>query len=115
MARQGAIQTDVEYSVFGRDAGLLGSDSNFHAKHPPGTPEGWLNFDSDPNKPGRINTDLAAPLLLSTRSHPVTPHRFESHPARHYSTREFSGRCPTHCPSATLMQKACWLASTLPR
>jgi hypothetical protein len=81
MARQGAIQTDVEYSVFGRDAGLLGSDSNFHAKHPPGTPEGWWNLDSDPNKPGRINTDLAAPLL-STRSNRGPPQRSNASPTR---------------------------------
>ena len=39
-----------------REAFFLGSDSNFHAKHPAGTAEGWWNLDSDPNKPGHTNT-----------------------------------------------------------
>jgi hypothetical protein len=58
----GAIQSEWNCHVVGqapscfeRDAGFLGSDSNFHAKHPTGTPEGWWNLakpqvqDSDPN------------------------------------------------------------------
>ena len=43
-------------SHIGRDAGFLGSDSNIHAKHPQGTPEGWWILDSDPNKPERTVT-----------------------------------------------------------
>ena len=39
-----------------RGVGFLGSDSNIHAKHPLGTPEGWWILDSDTNKPGRTNT-----------------------------------------------------------
>lgn len=46
----------TERSHLGRDVGFLGSDSNIHAKHPLGTPEGWWILDSDPNKPGRANT-----------------------------------------------------------
>jgi len=39
-----------------RDAGFLGSDSNFHGKHPPVTPEGGWKLDSDPNKPDQGST-----------------------------------------------------------
>jgi hypothetical protein len=123
MPNQGAIQSDVDCSIFGqaprhlrRDAGFLakpqvqGSDSNFHAKHPAGTPAGWWNLDSDPNKPGHTNSTrphLAInPRLLGSESkitcplgipsgasrsywnptpktashHCAFPHQFESHP-----------------------------------
>jgi hypothetical protein len=46
-----------------RDAGFLGSDSNFHAQHPPGTTEGWWKLDSDPNKPDLQKTPLSAGAL----------------------------------------------------
>ena len=76
----GAIQSDVDCHVVGqapscfeRDAGFLGSDSNFHAKHPTGTPEGWWNLDSDPNKPGRTSTDRALLALNPQFSH-IDPH-----------------------------------------
>jgi hypothetical protein len=61
----GAIQRDVGCravgpapSYFVRDAGFLGSDSNFHAKHPTGTPEGRWNLESDPNKPDHAHLAL---------------------------------------------------------
>ena len=37
-------------------AGLLGSDSNIHAQHPPGTHEVRWILDSDPNNPGSATT-----------------------------------------------------------
>ena len=37
-------------------AGLLGSDSNIHAQHPPGTHEVRWILDSDPNRPGSTTT-----------------------------------------------------------
>ena len=59
----GRARSDV-----GRDAGFLGSDSNIHAKHPQGTPEGgWILAkpqvqESDPNKPG----DTGRPSALES-------------------------------------------------
>jgi len=51
------------------NAGFLGSDSNLHAKHPPGTPEGGWTLDSDPNKPDHervTHLQNQPPALLSS-------------------------------------------------
>ena len=50
------VAAGYQRSQIERGVGFLGSDSNIHAKHPLGTPEGWWILDSDPNKPGRTNT-----------------------------------------------------------
>jgi hypothetical protein len=49
------VAAGYQHSRNGRGAGFLGSDSNIHAQHPLGTPEGWWILDSDPNKPGRTS------------------------------------------------------------
>lgn len=56
------VFSGCQRSHVGRGVGFLakpqvqGSDSNIHAKHPLGTPEGWWILVSNPNKPGQTNT-----------------------------------------------------------
>ena len=50
------VAAGYQRSPIARGAGFLGSDSNIHAQHPQGTPEGWWILDSDPNKQGCTNT-----------------------------------------------------------
>jgi hypothetical protein len=72
----GVIQNDIVFETnqadFGYNAGFLGSDSNFHAKHPAGTPEGWWKLKSDPNKPG--HTSKAPPYLTLNPQYKLTEH-----------------------------------------
>jgi len=51
-----ALQRFEPGSLHPKAAGFLGSDSNIHAQHPPGMPEGQWILDSDPNKPGSTTT-----------------------------------------------------------
>jgi putative two-component system hydrogenase maturation factor HypX/HoxX len=62
-----ALQRFTPGSLQPTAAGLLGSDSNIHAQHPPGTHEvRWILAkpqvqDSDPNKPGHTNKATIKP------------------------------------------------------
>ncbi len=51
-----ALQRFEPGSMHPKAAGFLGSDSNIHAQHPPGTHEVRWILDSDPNKPGSTTT-----------------------------------------------------------
>jgi putative two-component system hydrogenase maturation factor HypX/HoxX len=56
-----ALQRFTPGSLTPTAVGFLGSDSNIHAQHPPGTHEVRWILDSDPNKPGHTNKAATKP------------------------------------------------------